>query len=456
MTTAPAHKSGIARFLDQFFQIAASGSTIRTELIAGLTTFLAASYVIIVNPNIIANAGIPFSAGVTATVLVSFVSSVAMGFYGKSPILVAPAMGMNALFTYTIVLGAHIPLPTALGCTFIAALLFCIMALFNLRSLLVEAIPVALRYGIGCGIGVFLALLGLVNAKFVVSDPATVVALAPFTAPVLTFLAGCLLTMFFVIRRVPGALMAGMAITTILAIPIGRWYGDGSAYPPGVPELVNWTGFVALPDFSFIGQIDILGAFKFAYLPMIFVLLVTNFLEAMSTFMALAEAGNLNGEDGMPKNMRESMHIDALAALLSAPLGTSPTTAYLESAAGIAQGGRTGLVAVVCGVMFIPFLFLSPVLSLVPSIATAPALVMVGVFMVECLGKINWGDMEDAIPAFLALILIPLGYSITLGIALSFIAFVALKAMNGKARQIPMAMWVATAICALLVAQLKG
>ena len=444
-------------WLDRFFAVRESGSTVRTEIIAGITTFLAASYVIVVNPAIVANAGIPFSAGVTATVLVSFISSCAMGLYARSPILVAPGMGINALFTFTIVLGMHVPLTTALGCTFLAGLVFTLLALLDLRTLLIVAIPSALKHGIACGIGLFLALLGLVNAKFVIGNPITIVSVGPFDAVILTFLAGLVLTMGFVLRKLPGALMAGVVATTLLAVPIGRWYGDGSAWSVGgkVPTLVNYTGLIAAPDFSVIGQIDILGACRLAYLPIIFVLLFTNFIDAMSTFLALAEAGSLKDKDGLPRYMTQTMHVDAIASLIAAPLGTSPGTAYLESATGIAAGGRTGLVAVVCGLLFLPFLFLSPLLSLVPAVATAPALVMVGLFMMEGVAKIDWPDLEEAIPAFLAIILIPLSYSISLGISIAFVAYVLLKLIAGRAGQVKPALWVAAAFSAVLLWQLK-
>ncbi len=444
-------------WLDRVFAITGSGSTLKTEIIAGLTSFLAASYVIVVNPAIVADAGIPFPAGVTATVLVSFISSCAMGLYARSPILVAPGMGINALFAYTIVLGMHVPLGTALGATFLAGLIFTLLALLDLRSLLIVAIPPSLKYGMACGIGLFLALLGLVNAKFVIGDPITIVSVGRFDAVILTFLAGLVLTMGFVLRKLPGALMAGVIVTTLLAVPIGRVYGDGSAWSVGgkTPTLVNYTGLVAPPDFSFIGQVDILGACRLAYLPIIFVLLFTNFVDAMSTFLALAEAGSLKDEDGLPRYMTRSMHVDALSSLISAPLGTSPGTAYLESAAGIAAGGRTGLVAVICGLLFLPFLFLSPLLSLVPAVATAPALVMVGLFMMEGVGRIDWHDLEEAIPAFLAIILIPLSYSITLGISLAFVAYVVLKVIAGRAGQVKPALWVAAGFSVVLLWQLK-
>jgi AGZA family xanthine/uracil permease-like MFS transporter len=319
----------------------------------------------------------------------------------------------------------------------------------------VAAVPPGLRYGVSAGIGLFLSFLGLTDARFLVADPKTLVAAAAFDPCVLTFLAGLLLTIGLTVRKVPGALVLGMVVTTLLAVPIGRLYGDGSAYGGG-PTLVNWTGWVALPDFSFIGRVDLWGACKLAYLPVVFVLLFTNFIEAMSTFLALAEMGDLKDSQGLPRNIRRTMHVDALSALLSAPLGTSPAVAYLESAAGIAQGGRTGLVAVVCGLLFLPFMFLSPLLSLVPSIATAPTLVMVGIFMMECVGRIRWGDMEEAIPAFVAVLLIPLSYSMTLGISLAFITHVLVQVLKGKGRSVPAVIWVTAGLSLLLVIQVKS
>jgi len=451
-------QSWLHGFLDRFFEISRYGSTVRTEIIAGLTTFLAASYVIVVNPSILQHAGIPFSAGVTATVLVSFIGSCAMGLYARSPILVAPGMGINALFAYTMVIGAKVPLEIALGCVLWAGVLFTILAILNLRTAVIEAIPADLRYGIACGIGLFIALIGLENAKFIVSNPDTIVGLTNFNPVTMTFLAGFVITVALVIRRVPGAMMAGMIVTTLLAIPIGRWWGDGSAFWPDTPDLhtlVNWDGLFAAPDFSFVGRIDVMGALQVAYAPFIFVFLFTNFVEALSTFLGLAEAANLKDEDGMPRNVKESMHVDAVAALISAPLGTSPATVYLESGAGIAQGGRTGLVAFVSGLLFLPFLFLSPLLSLVPAIATAPVLILTGLFMSEPMGRINWSSIEDAIPAFLAIVLIPLTFSITLGLSLAIIGFVVLKLVAGKAREVKPVMWFVAVLAAILVMQVQ-
>ncbi|MFK0377660.1 NCS2 family permease [Pandoraea sp. NPDC090278] len=443
--------------LDRYFGITALGSTFRTEVIAGITTFLAAMYIIVVNPAILSKTGMAFPAALTATVLISFFGSCAMGLYARNPVLVAPGMGLNALFAFTMVHGVGMPWQTALGCVFWSGILFALLAALNVRRFVVEAIPANLRYAISCGIGLFITVIGLVNAKLVVSDPVTVVRLAHLSPPTVTFLIGLALTTVLVARRVNGALMIGIVVTTLMAVPIGRLWGDGSGYFPkeiATATLVNFQGFFAAPDFSGIGQLDLLGALKVAYMPFIFVMLFTAFFDTLSTFMSIAEAGNMKDRDGNPRNMRQAMIVDSFSVLISGPLGTSPANAYIESAAGIAQGGRTGLTAVVCALLFLPFLFLSPMLSLVPAIATAPALILVGVFMMESVARIEWHRMDEAIPSFIALVMIPISYSITDGIAYSFLAFVVLKLFTGRIKEIKPAMWIVAALAVLLLTQM--
>ncbi|GFZ90222.1 NCS2 family permease [Dyella caseinilytica] len=442
-----------AAAVERFFGVRAAGSHVRVEVLAGITTFLTAMYIIVVNPAVLAQGGVPFSAALTATVLVSFFGSCAMGLYARNPVLVAPGMGMNALFAFVMVHGGGMPWQTALGCVFWSGVIFALLALLNVRKLVVDAIPENLRHAVSCGIGLFITLIGLVNAKFIVGDPVTLVHSAKLNPVLLTFLAGLALTVFLVARRVKGALMIGIVLTTVLAIPIGRWWGDGSAYG-ATATLVNWQGFVARPDFSAIGQLDLLGSLKLAYWPFIFVMLFTSFFDALSTFMAVSDVGNLVDEHGDPRNIRQSMMVDAFSALVSAPLGTSPANAFIESAAGISQGGRTGLVAVVAGLCFLPFLFLSPLLSLVPAIATAPALILVGVFMIESITRIEWHRFDEAVPAFVAMILIPLTYSITDGVAYGFLAYALLKLATGRAREVKPAMWVIVALAIVLLAHL--
>lgn len=432
-------------FLDRFFNVTQRGSTLKTEILAGLATFLAGMYIIVVNPAVLSDAGIPFTAALSATVLISFMGSLAMAFYARNPILVAPGMGMNALFTYTLVLGAGLSWEVALGCVFWSGVMFAILAMFNVRKAIIEAIPLSLRYAITCGIGLFITFIGLQNAGFITGSDATLVSLGNMDAHLATFFLGLIATAVLVIMRFNGALVMGIALTTLAAIPMGRLWG-------GDEVMVAWTGLAAWPDFSAVMQVDIMGALKVAYLPFIFVMLFTNFFDAMSCFMALSEsAPELKDEDGNPRNLRRSMTVDAFSSMIAAPLGTSAAQTFIESGAGVAQGGRTGLVALVIALLFLPFLFLSPLLTLVPSIATAPALVLVGLFMMAPISKIDWEHFDQAFPAFLAIILMPLTYSITLGIAFGFISFVLIKVCTGRFVEIKPAMWITAALSVVML-----
>ncbi|ALM52723.1 NCS2 family permease [Halomonas huangheensis] len=432
-------------WLDRYFNVSRRGSSVKTEVLAGIATFLAGMYIIVVNPAILSDAGIPFSAALSATVVISFLSSLAMGLYARNPILVAPGMGMNALFTYTLVLGAGLSWEVALGCVFWSGVMFACLAMFNVREAIIDAIPPSLRYAITCGIGLFITFIGLKNAGFIVASQATLVSLGNLDASLVTFFLGLVATAVMVIRGFNGALILGIALTTLMAAPMGRMWG-------GEEVLVAWNGLASMPDFSAVWKVDILGALKVAYLPFIFVMLFTNFFDALSCFMALSESANLKDANGNPRNLKRSMTVDAFASMIAAPLGTSAAQTFIESGAGVAQGGRTGLTAVVIAVLFLPFLFLSPLLSLVPSIATAPALVLVGLFMMAPVTRIDWSRFEDAFPAFLAIILMPLTYSITLGIAFGFMSFVLIKLALGKPGEIKPAMWVSAVLAVIMLA----
>ncbi len=407
---------------------------LRTEILAGTATFLAAMYIIVVNPSILQNAGMPFSAVLTATILVSAFSSIFMGLYAKNPIMLAPGMGLNAFFAYSVVLGMGVPWATALGAVFWSGIIFLLLSVFNIRTLIVQAIPKPIRFGVAAGIGLFITLIGLSNAGFVVYSEATIVERGALTPAVLTFVAGLALTYVLLTLRVKGALITGIVLTTLMAIPIGRWWG--------AEAVVGWQGFIAAPDFSLIGQLDCVGALKWAMFPVIFAFLFTDMFDSLSTFVGVAEAGNIKDAAGEPRNIKESLVVDAVSTTISGLLGSSPGTSYIESAVGIAEGGRTGITAVVTGILFLPFMFLSPLLATVPAIATAPALVLVGVFMMKPVQKIHWDLYEESIPAFLALALIPLTYSITQGIIWGFLSWTVLKVFRGKWKEIPPMLWI--------------
>ena len=425
-------------------------SSTRTEVLAGVSTFLATMYIIVVNPAILSQAGLPFSGVLTATVLLSFFCSLMMGLYARNPIVVAPGMGLNAFFTFTAVKTMGIRPEVALGAVFWAGILFLLLSIGNVRSAIVHIIPKPLRYAVSAGIGLFITLIGFENAHFIVANPATLVSIASLRDPIiLTFVVGLLLTAALVVRNVPGAIIIGIAVTTLAAVPIGRLWGDASAVNFGQKTVVNFSGVLAAPDFSLIGKLDLVHSLQWSLWPVIFAFVFTDLFDSLSTFVGVAEAADFQDSDGEPRNLNRSLLTDAVATTLAGLLGTSPGTAYIESAVGIAQGGRTGLTAIVAGSLFLPFLFLSPLLSVVPPIATAPALVLVGAFMMQPVTKINWRMLDEAVPALLALVLIPFSYSITQGIIWGFLSWTVLKAVTGKWREIPPGLWLVDGFCVL-------
>lgn len=394
-----------------------------------MASFLATSYIIVVNPAILSQTGMPFSGVLTATVLVSFFSTLTMGLYARNPILVAPGMGLNAFFTFTAVATLKIPWAQALGAVFWSGVFFLILTLFNIRVWILRAIPQPLRYAIAGGIGLFITLIGFINAGFIVHRPATLIGIGPITPAVLTFLLGLLVTAILIARKVKGAILYGILLTTLCAWPLGRWWG-------GSVPLVHVTSWWSLPDFSLIGSLDLVHSFRWSFIPIIFSFIFTDLFDSLSTLVGLAEAADLLDKNGEPLHVRRALFTDALATLLSGLLGSSPGTAYIESAVGIEAGGRTGRTAVVASILFLPFLFLSPLLAAIPAIATAPALVLVGVFMLRPVSRIQWQQPDEAIPAFLSLVLIPFTYSITQGIIWGFLSWTLIKAGSGRRREL--------------------
>ncbi len=405
----------------------------KTEFLAGLASFLATVYIVIVNPAILSQAGMPADALVSSTVLVAFVGSLMMGWYAQNPILVAPGMGMNAFFTFTAVKMMGLSYQIALGAVFWAGVFFLLVAVFNLREAVLKAIPASVRNGVAAGIGLFICFVGLQNAHIIVDNPATLVSLNSFRDPtVLTFFVGLLITAWLVYRNTKGALIIGILMSTLLAFPIGRWWGDASAYNFGTATLVNYSGIFSAPNFSLIGQADIWGSLKFAYLPIIFVFAFTDMFDGISTLIGLSEAADLKDENGQPKNLKKALMVDSLSTVFAGIVGSSPGTAFIESSVGISQGGRTGQTAIVAAFLFLPLMFMSPLVTLVPATASSIALVLVGIFMLEPLKKTNWQDMSEALPCFLAMTLIPFSYSISKGIVIGLIAHTLFSILNKK------------------------
>lgn len=429
---------GMARRLGRLFDLENNGTDVKTEVLAGVTTFLAVMYIIVVNPAIVRAAGMPAPGVMTATILVSALASIAMGLYARNPIVVAPGMSLNHLFAYTVVKAEGVPWETALGCVFWAGLAFLAIASFDRRKRFVSAIPRELRFGFAGGIGLFIALIGLETAGIVSTGGASPARFGPVT-PV--FLAGLVVTAVLMARRVRGSFILGILVTTVMAWTLGRLWGDASVLAGGTGALGAWTGWWTLPDFGLLLKVDLWGALRIAHWPVILVFLFTCFFDSLGTCVGVCEAGNLVDEEAAPRRIGRSLQANAFGMALAPLLGTTPATAYIESATGIHEGGRTGLTAVVAGLLFLPFLFLSPLLSLVPAVATAPVLVLVGVFMLKPLIYLRWERFDESVPFFLALIVMPLAHSISLGIVWGCLSWTAIKVGCGKWRQVPPFLW---------------
>ncbi len=442
--------------MDKLFKLSQRGTSVKTEVLAGITTFLTMAYIIVVNPAILSNTGMSFGGVLFATILVCAFSSIAMGLYADLPFALAPGMGINAFFTFTLVLGMGVSWETALGAVFVSGIIFIILSVTKVRTIIVKAIPASLRYAVAAGIGIFLALIGLSSVGFIVSNPATMVGFGGIDVTTVLFMLGLLFTAILILKKVKGALilsMVGMSILTLVVSLIG--VASGNLDEP----LVSFPAAIfSLPSLEVFFKLDILSALSLGMIGPIFVLLFTDMFDSISTFLGVAQVANLIDEEGQPINVGRALLVDAVSTTISGLFGTSSGTTYIESAAGVEEGGKTGLTAVVTGLLFLPFMFLSPLLSFVPAVATAPVLVIVGVFMIRPLKNLDWKNFEEAIPAFLALILIPLTYSITQGIIWGFLVYTLIKLLVGKAKEIHWMLYIIDifAILSLILPLLKA
>jgi len=412
----------------------------KTEAAAGVTTFFTMAYIIVVNPAILASpgTGMSFSGVMTATVLLSFVMTLLMGLYAKLPFAVAPGMGINAFFAFTIIQGQGVPWPQALGIIFWAGALFVAVSVTPVREAIAEAVPPGLRAAAAVGIGIFLTFIGLRNAGLVVADPATLVKLGPLDARSLLSLAGLALMVRMLGKKNPLAFLAGMG-----AVTAAGWM-MGHVKPPET--------LFSRPDFSSVFlKLDIRGALRLSLLPSIVSIFFTDLFDSISTFIGVSQACGMLDAQGRPRNLKQGLIVDALATLGAGLFGTSSGTAFIESAAGIEAGGRTGLTSVFTALCFLPCFFLAPLAAMVPSYATAPVLILVGAMMFRSVKSLTLASLEDAVPAFLTIVLIPLTFSITQGILWGFASHVALYALAGRAREIRPLLWALAAISAGLL-----
>jgi AGZA family xanthine/uracil permease-like MFS transporter len=448
----------------EYFDFEGNETDIKTEVIAGVTTFLATMYIIIVNPQMLSTCiegvvctGLDQNQLVTATVLVGAFSSIMMGVWAKNPYIMAPGMGLNAFFVWTVVISGT-SAQVALGAVFLSGIIFIILSVLNIRTEIVKAVPASMRNAVAAGIGLFIAFIGLQHSGFIVDNGATLVGqgqvfgsgdtlqdyLNGTDMGIFLFIAGLILCTLLLKRGVKAAMIITIATITILSVFLSsiEIIQEGTAAYAVMPDSIT-----ADPDFGLIGEMDIGGALALSALPVVFTFLFTDMFDSISTFVGVSEVAGLKDEDGEPRNVKESLIVDGISTTISGLFGSSSGTTYIESAAGIEQGGRSGMTAVVAGTLFLPFLFLSPLLTMVPTVATSPILVLVGVFMMKPVLKIEWGDMEDALPAFMAMMMIPLTYSITNGIVWGFLTWSIIKAGLGKSDEVPKSVWVIDIFC---------
>lgn len=400
------------------------------EIAAGTTTFLTMAYIIFVNPDILSVTGMDKSALISATIIVSAIASILTGLFAKSPIAMAPGMGLNAFFAYSIVMGDGVKWETALGIVFISGLIFLILSLFGVRKKFVEAIPFSLVYAISVGIGLFIAFIGFVNLGMIVHSDATLVTIGEFNTTVIIGLVALAVIVFLHTKNIQGSILIGIILATLIALFLGK---------------------INLPDTYFGGQLkleklafklDIIGALKFSFIGAIFTLMFTDMFDSIGTIIACKSESNEIDENGNIIGLDKLLKIDAIATMIGAIIGTSTTTAYVESSTGIRQGGNTGITSITVGVLFLIALAVIPLISIVPSYATAPALIFVGLYMVKNVSKIDFNKLEIAFPSFMIILLIPLTYSISTGIAFGFISYIAVNIFKGKFSEIKPIMWI--------------
>lgn len=420
--------------LERLFHLRQKNTNIRTEFVAGLTTFLTMAYIIFVNPAILSQAGMDHAALVAVTCIVSAMATIAVGIFANAPIAMAPGMGLNAFFTYSLVKTENLHWQTALAVVFLSGLFFLGLTILGLRKKLVNAIPQSLIAAIAVGIGLFITFIGLQNLGVIVDSPATLVQAAPVNSTILIGLAGLLVMIFLEMKRFTGALLIGIAIATAIALVFGKVQ---------LPQSIIAKD-IAISQIAF--KLDIAGALKLSLFPAIFTLMFIDMFDSIGTLMACARPAGLIKDDGKIENIDRLLAIDAAATMAGAVCGTSTTTAYIESAAGIEQGGRTGLTSIVTGLFFLAAIPFVPLVAIVPAYATAPALIMVGLFMMKEARKIDFSHLVQALPAFIIIVMIALSYSISTGLAFGFIAHTLITIIDGNAKKIKPALWLITVL----------
>ena len=419
--------------LENYFKLSANGTTVRTEIIAGITTFLTLAYIMFVNPNILAEAGMDRGAVFVATCLAAATGTMIMGLLANYPVALAPGMGLNAYFAFGVVLGMGYTWQVGLGAVFLSGVLFVILSILPVREWIINAIPTCMKQAISAGIGLFLAIIALKNSGWIVDHPATLVTLGDVgSASTLLSAVGFILIAALYARKVPGAIIIAILTVTAIGIALGvSPSGSVFSMPPSMA-----------PTFM---QMDIVGALNIGLISIIFAFLFVDLFDTAGTLIGLAHRGKLLDANGRLPRLRNALLADSTATLAGAAFGTSSTTSYIESAAGINAGGRTGLTAVTVAVLFLLSLFLSPLAGTIPAYATAPALMFVACLMTQGLTEIDWDDITEVVPAVVTAITMPLSFSIATGLGLGFISYAAIKLLAGRSKDVPFAVYLIAA-----------
>ncbi|RDE22870.1 NCS2 family permease [Motiliproteus coralliicola] len=420
--------------LDQFFKLREHKTSVKTELIAGLTTFVTMGYIIFVNPSIMADAGIDHGAAFVATCIGAALACFLMGLYANWPVGLAPGMGLNAFFTYTVVGEMGYSWEVALGAVFISGVIFTILSIWKIREWLLNSIPMSMRYAMTAGVGLFLGLIGLKTAGVVVDNQATLLSMGTFTDPAVMLSAVC----FWMIIALTYHNVFGAVIISILVVTFAGW-GLG---------LVEYNGIMSMPPSiaPTLMALDISGAFEVGMISVILAFLFVNMFDTAGTLMGVATRAKLIREDGYIENMSKALKADSSSSVFGTLFGCPPVTSYVESASGVAAGGRTGLTAVTVGILFLCAMFLAPLAGMIPAYATGGALVYVAMLMMTGLKEIDWDDVTNTIPAIITVVMMPLTFSIANGIAMGFVTYTALKLCCGKHKDVSLSIYVLTVI----------
>lgn len=414
-------------WVERQFRLKENKTDVRTEVMAGITTFMTMAYILFVNPSILAETGMPFDAVLMATAFSAILATVLMAFLANYPFALAPGMGLNAYFTYSVVFGMGYTWQTALGAVFISGIVFVLLSLSGIREMIIEAVPATLKSAISAGIGLFIAFIGVQNAGLVVDDPATMLALGSFSEPATVLAAiGIIITGILIARNVRGAILWGILATTIIGIPMGV-----TQMPSGIiqiPRFATWA-----PVFA---KLDIRGALGLGLVEVIFAFLFVDMFDTIGTLIGVSQNAGFLDKDGRLPRASQALMADSIGTVAGAFFGTPTVTTYVESAAGVAVGGRTGFANIITALCFFLSIFFLPIIGIVPAAATAPALIVVGAMMLKPVVNIDWNSMDEALPAFIAIAAMPFTYSIATGIALGFVVYPIIKLACGKAKEV--------------------